>query len=150
MFDCCSKFNYRFCKWQECFTTFSRGITASVSLLDCVGDNFFYFGFGSNLLAARIRLQNPSVVFHTIARLSDYRLDFDRKSYTWQGASATITLSPGDHVWGVVWLMKNSDMSNLDDQEGVHVNIYKVSVALYLNVVISLKSYLLFYTKLTA
>jgi len=113
-----------------------------VPLVVYVGDNFFYFGFGSNLLAARINLQNPSAVYHTIARLSDYRLDFDRQSYTWRGASATVTLSPGDHVWGVVWLMKNSELSNLDDQEGVHVNIYKVSAALLLNVVTLLKRYL--------
>ena len=73
-------------------------------------------------------MQNPTAVFHTTARLSDHLLDFDRKSYSWKGASATITPSPGDHVWGVVWLIKSSELSNLDLQEGVHVNIYKVSV----------------------
>ena len=110
-------------QWQQCLKVFH----ASVFLLVCVGDKFCYFGFGSNLLAARIHLQNPSAVFHTTARLSDYRLDFDRESYDWRGASASVTPSPGDHVWGVVWLIKLGEMSNLDDQEGVHVNIYKVS-----------------------
>jgi len=99
-------------------------------LLKCAGDSFLYFGFGSNLLAARIQLQNPSAVFHTTARLSDYHLGFDRSSSEWMGASATITSLAGDHVWGVVWLIKSSELSNLDDQEGVHDNVYKVLTAI--------------------
>ena len=98
-----------------------------VCLLECAGDSFLYFGFGSNLMTARIQMHNPSVVFHTTARLSDYRLDFDNDSRTWKGASATIISSPGDHVWGVVWLMKLSEMTSLDQQEGVSARIYKVS-----------------------
>jgi len=99
--------------------------------MDCAGDNFFYFGYGSNLMAARIRAKNPSAVFHSIARLCDHRLGFHCHSCDhvrpWRGASATVMPSPGDHVWGVVWLIKFTDMSNLDDQESVHANIYKVS-----------------------
>lgn len=93
--------------------------------MDSIDDCFLYFGFGSNLLAARIQLENPTAVFHTIARVSDYRLDFDRKSREWHGASATIIPSPGDHVWGVVWLIKWSEIADLDNQEGVHCNVYK-------------------------
>ena len=100
---------------------------ASTYLLNYAGDSFCYFGFGSNLLAARIHVQNPTAVFHTTACLSDYRLDFDRRSFTWKGATATVVPSCGDSVWGVVWLIKFSELSNLDAQEGVHVNIYKVS-----------------------
>jgi len=103
------------------------------AVLKCAGDNFLYFGFGSNLLAARIQLQNPSAVFHTTACLSDYHLTFegfDREPSVWKGASATITALPGDHVWGVVWLIKSSELSHLDDQEGVHANIYKVTAAI--------------------
>jgi len=76
-----------------------------------------------------MHIDNPSAVFHSIARLCDHRLDFHSRirQNTWRGASATVTPSPGDHIWGVVWLMKFSDMSNLDDQEGVRANVYKVS-----------------------
>jgi len=113
-------------------TTTLQGIYCdkNKAFLKCVGDHFLYFGFGSNLLAARIQLQNPSAVFHTTACLSDYHLTFDRPSSEWKGASATITALPGDHVWGVVWLIKSSELSNLDDQEGVHANIYKVPAAI--------------------
>jgi len=48
-------------------------------------------------------------------------------SRTWCGASATVIPSPGDHVWGVVWLIKWSEVGDLDKQEGVHYNIYKVA-----------------------
>lgn len=94
----------------------------------CFSDETFsYFGYGSNLLAARIHLQNPSAVFRAIARLDGYRLEFDRdKSEVWRGASATITESPDDHVWGVVWTMNKADLASLDIQEGVDSGIYEV------------------------
>ena len=89
---------------------------------------FPYFAYGSNLLAARIHLQNPSAVFQAIARLDNYRLEFDYgRSSTWQGAAATVTPSPGDHVWGVVWSMDRVDLPSLDIQEGVQDRIYEVS-----------------------
>jgi len=96
--------------------------------LHCVGDCLLYFGFGSNLLAARIQHDNPTAVFYTTARLSDYRLDFDCVSCMHGGASATVIPSPDDHVWGVVWLIKHSEIASLDAQEGVQCNVYKVVV----------------------
>jgi len=111
--------------------------------LSCAGDSFLYFGFGSNLLAARILLQNPSAVFHTTACLSDYHLSFDCASSEWMGASATITSQAGDHVWGVVWLIKSSELSNLDDQEGVHDNVYKVPPAVIIIIIIINVTFLL-------
>jgi len=48
-------------------------------------------------------------------------------SRTWCGACATVIPSAGDHVWGVVWLIKWSEVDDLDKQEGVHYNIYKVA-----------------------
>jgi gamma-glutamylcyclotransferase len=68
-------------------------------------------------------------VFRAIARLENYRLEFDRdKSEVWRGASATITESPGDHVWGVVWTMNKADLASLDIQEGVDSGIYEVCI----------------------
>jgi gamma-glutamylcyclotransferase len=88
-------------------------------------DTFLYFGYGSNLLRQRILLQNPSAVFDTIARLDNYKLDFNYPSKTWNGAAATIIESQGDHVWGAVWCINISDMPNLDKQEGVESGIYE-------------------------
>lgn len=37
---------------------------------------FYYFGFGSNLLAKRIKIQNKSAERVGVGELNDYRLDF--------------------------------------------------------------------------
>jgi len=115
------------------FLYFSVDLGLLCNFVDC---KFLYFAYGSNLLAARIHIQNPSAIFQTIARLNDYRLDFDYggKSSTWQGAAATVTSSPGDHVWGVLWSMDKTDLSSLDNQEGVQDGIYEVSNTLLADV----------------
>lgn len=86
---------------------------------------FLYFGYGSNLLAQRIHVRNPSAVRKTAAKLVDYRFDFNRFSKRWGGCAATIVPDVGRHVWGAVWEIDSSHMADLDDQEGVNDQIYK-------------------------
>ncbi|EFB30198.1 hypothetical protein PANDA_007923, partial [Ailuropoda melanoleuca] len=92
------------------------------------GESFLYFAYGSNLLTERIHLRNPSAAFCCVARLQDYKLDFGnsqgKTSETWHGGIATIFQSPGDEVWGVVWKMNKSNLSSLDEQEGVKSGTY--------------------------
>ncbi|GAB5568657.1 gamma-glutamylcyclotransferase [Prionailurus iriomotensis] len=111
------------------------------------GESFLYFAYGSNLLTERIHLRNPSAVFCCVARLQgflrregtqslcfncmefkDFKLDFGnsqgKTSETWHGGIATIFQSPGDEVWGVVWKMNKSNLSSLDEQEGVKSGTY--------------------------
>lgn len=63
-----------------------------------------------------------------MARLQDFKLDFGnsqgKTSETWHGGIATIFESPGDEVWGVVWKMNKSNLSSLDEQEGVKSGMY--------------------------
>ena len=40
-------------------------------------EKFLYFAFGSNLSSERIRIQNPSAKFVSVALLNDYRLHFN-------------------------------------------------------------------------
>ncbi|KAL8165463.1 UNVERIFIED_CONTAM: hypothetical protein K2H54_045585 [Gekko kuhli] len=100
------------------------------SLGDCNSkkEHFLYFAYGSNLLQERITLKNPSATFHAIAKLQDYKLAFGspqgKQSLTWHGSTATILRSPGDEVWGIVWLMNSHDLSSLDIQEGVEGGLY--------------------------
>lgn len=103
---------------------------------------FLYFAYGSNLLAQRIHINNPSAMRAGIAKLKvskqhctynnstilylystlinfsfsmkDYRLDFVRYSRNWKGAAATIVQSSGDHVWGALWEINNDHMESLD------------------------------------
>lgn len=89
-----------------------------------MSNKFLYFSYGSNLFSKRIHINNPTAVKKTIAQLKDYRLDFNTISKTWRGASATIVPTKDLSVWGVVWEIDNSNMSNLDDQEGVACGLY--------------------------
>lgn len=83
-----------------------------------------YFAYGSNLMAARIHINNPTAVRVSKAKLVDYRLDFGYWSQRWKGAAATVVPDEGKYVWGAVWQLDRSDMENLDRQEGVSSNVY--------------------------
>ncbi|XP_015110989.1 gamma-glutamylcyclotransferase [Diachasma alloeum] len=85
---------------------------------------FVYFAYGSNLLAKRIHINNPTAVRRGIGRLKDFRLDFTRYSERWRGASATIVPTPDAHVWGAIWEIDLSNLDDLDRQEGVDDAIY--------------------------
>lgn len=77
-------------------------------------DSFLYFGFGSNLSSWRVRKNNPSAEFVTIAKLSGYSLKFCGHSYNWKGATATISAEEGGEVWGVVWRIAQRHSEALD------------------------------------
>ncbi|XP_025268249.1 gamma-glutamylcyclotransferase-like [Camponotus floridanus] len=87
---------------------------------------FLYFAYGSNLLAKRIHLSNPTAVVKDIGYIKNFRLDFQRYSTRWHGASATIVETENSVVWGVIWELDRSNLSTLDYQEGVQDNIYRV------------------------
>ncbi|VEN64734.1 unnamed protein product [Callosobruchus maculatus] len=91
---------------------------------DTMSGKFLYFAYGSNLLAQRILINNPSAVRAGTAKLNDYRLDFVGHSKLWNGAPSTIVPLPGKHVWGALWMLDDADKENLDRQEGVHTNTY--------------------------
>ncbi|KAH8296256.1 hypothetical protein KR054_003722 [Drosophila jambulina] len=108
--------------------------TSNLSCQDCNGTSdlpevrgskFLYFGFGSNMLAKRIHIQNPTAVRIGPARLPDYRLDFAFESNRWDGAVATIVPTPGDEAWGTLWEIDLSNLKDIDNQEGVHLGIYR-------------------------
>jgi gamma-glutamylcyclotransferase len=93
---------------------------------------FYYFGFGSNLLEKRIKIQNKSAVRVGVGKLNDFILDFadataDEKYYskTWNGCPATIIEHAGSAVFGAVWKIETKDLEELDRQEGVELGIYK-------------------------
>ncbi|GJQ84399.1 hypothetical protein Trydic_g3874 [Trypoxylus dichotomus] len=83
-----------------------------------------YFAYGSNLLAKRLRLNNPSATRNGIGKLEDYEIDFASFSNRWRGAVATITAKQGKHVWGAIWELDIEHLKTLDEQEGVPKGIY--------------------------
>ncbi|XP_013116745.1 gamma-glutamylcyclotransferase [Stomoxys calcitrans] len=97
-----------------------------------MASKFYYFGFGSNLLAKRLHLQNPTAIRMGPGKLENYRLDFYFPSKRWNGAAATIVPTKDDFVWGAVWEIDGCDMKHLDEQEGVDSGIYTpISVSVY-------------------
>ncbi|KAH0547398.1 gamma-glutamylcyclotransferase-like [Cotesia glomerata] len=93
--------------------------------LTAMAGTLLYFAYGSNLLESRLHIANPNATFFDIARLEDYRIDFVGNSKVWSGSVGTIVELPGSHVWGVIWELPASEISNLDRQEGVHTGKYK-------------------------
>ncbi|CAH0592622.1 unnamed protein product [Chrysodeixis includens] len=87
-------------------------------------DTFFYFAYGSNLLAKRLLLRNPSAVFYSTARLDGHRLDFNQISETWNGAVATIVEDEDEDVVGILWTLNMDQQHLLDEQEGVELGWY--------------------------
>lgn len=85
---------------------------------------FTYFAYGSNLLAKRLRLNNPSAIRNGIGKLEDYEIDFASFSTRWKGAIATITAKKGKCVWGAIWELDVEHLQTLDEQEGVPNGIY--------------------------
>lgn len=85
-----------------------------------MSDPFLYFGFGSNLEAARLHIHCPSARFLSIARLADHRLAFSIESKnTWHGGVADVRPEPGSEVWGALWLIDDEHSEPLDRQEGL-------------------------------
>ncbi|XP_037934505.1 gamma-glutamylcyclotransferase-like isoform X2 [Teleopsis dalmanni] len=89
-----------------------------------MASKFFYFGFGSNMLAKRIHIQNPTAERIGPGKLENYRLDFFSKSRNWNGAPATIVPCCEENVYGSIWEIDMCNMKDLDDQEGVAQGIY--------------------------
>lgn len=97
-------------------------LTAAPSM----AETFDYFAYGSNLLANRIHVNNPTAVRAGIGKLENYRLDFIRFARYWRGAIATIVPTENDTVWGAIWEISLVDLPKLDRQEGVASGAYVV------------------------
>jgi hypothetical protein len=83
-------------------------------------DGFLYFGFGSNLDVARLRIHCPSAELISTARLADHRLAFTLESKrNWLGGVADILPEPGAEVWGALWHIDVGESEELDRQEGL-------------------------------
>ena len=75
-----------------------------------------YFAYGSNLNIMQIMKRCPSVQFHSLATLKNYKLIFDRV--------ASIEKSENSLVIGVIYSLTEKDIDSLDKYEGVSSNTY--------------------------
>nr|XP_039270052.1 gamma-glutamylcyclotransferase-like [Styela clava] len=89
---------------------------------------FKYFGYASNLADYKVGLECKSCRLESIARLDGFTLSFGEYCPDWCGGSATLRKEAGSEVWGAVWVIDNSEMDILDEQEHVTSGQYKAVI----------------------
>ncbi len=78
---------------------------------------FFYFAYGSNMLAARLRRRCPSARPIGVARVEGFAIAFDKRGMDGSG-KATLYPAPQGIVHGVVFEIDAPERENLDLAEG--------------------------------
>ena len=81
-----------------------------------------YFAFGSNLDPDQMRERCPAHRVVGVAVLRDHKLFFPRFSEHWGGGVASLQLSHGNDVWGVLCELSDEDLRALDACEGFGVS----------------------------
>jgi gamma-glutamylcyclotransferase (GGCT)/AIG2-like uncharacterized protein YtfP len=61
----------------------------------------------------------PDAIALGAARLNDWAWRIGGRGY------ATVSPSPGHHVWGAIWNVSDSDLASLDRYEGVAGGLYR-------------------------
>lgn len=80
----------------------------------------YYFAYGSNLNKEWMENRCPETIPLGPAKLKDYKLGFRFPSTSWPGGGAAdIISSPGDVVFGRLYLSNTSDFEKLDICEHV-------------------------------
>lgn len=82
-----------------------------------VGKVIKYFAFGSNMLSARMHINNPKATVVGAGKLNGYRFTFSSTSSLWKGATATLVEDKNNYVWGVIWDLPLEYLEILDGQE---------------------------------
>lgn len=82
-----------------------------------------YFAYGSNLDPEQMERRCPDAIALGAARLKDWAWRIGGRGY------ATVSPSPGNHVWGAIWNVSDSDLASLDRYEGVAGGLYRRALA---------------------
>ncbi len=78
-----------------------------------------YFAYGSHLDPEQMDWRCPDAIALGAARLNDWAWRIGGRGY------ATVSPSPGHHVWGAIWNVSDSDLASLDRYEGVAGGLYR-------------------------
>jgi len=86
----------------------------------------WYFAYGSNLDAATFFGRRRMDPLETrVGVLEDFALRFDLPVGPGERGVANVAPCRGDHVWGVLYLLADSEAERLDRTEGVHHGAYR-------------------------
>ena len=78
-----------------------------------------YFAYGSNMDADQMAYRCPNAVFAGVATIPGYAFELDSEGV------ATVVERQDSTVYGVLWLISESDEQNLDGYEGVGCGCYR-------------------------
>ena len=90
-----------------------------------------YFAYGSNLCHDRLQQRVPSATFISKAKLSGYKLRFNKIGIDGSGkGNIEQTSHSKDAVWGAMFQVRQSELSHLDNAEslGVGYERHRLSV----------------------
>jgi gamma-glutamylcyclotransferase (GGCT)/AIG2-like uncharacterized protein YtfP len=76
-----------------------------------------YFAYGSNMNWPQMKKRCPSVQFVSVAKLTNHRLAFTRKSNHRGCGSADAIPAQAHIIWGVIYEIEESEITNLDEAE---------------------------------
>ena len=79
-----------------------------------------YFAFGSNLDPDQMQARCPAHRVVGMAVLRDHKLVFPIFSPSWGGGVASLQLSHGHDVWGMLYELDDEDLRALDGYEAFH------------------------------
>ena len=77
-----------------------------------------YFAYASNMAPGVIARLCPRHRYVGVARLSDHRLAFTRRSVKTGTGVANIVQEPGETVWGVLYEICDDEIAAIDRKEG--------------------------------
>ena len=78
-----------------------------------------YFAYASNMAPEVITRLCPRARYLGVARLTDHRLAFTRRSVRTGTGVADIVPAPGETVWGALYELDGSELAAIDRKEGL-------------------------------
>ena len=84
----------------------------------------FYFSYGSFLDSKTLKKHAPSAKLVARAFLTDYTVQFNFFSKTYEGGVTGVEPAPGKQVLGVIYEVLPEEIEKLDIVEGVPMGIY--------------------------
>jgi gamma-glutamylcyclotransferase (GGCT)/AIG2-like uncharacterized protein YtfP len=93
--------------------------TTQLISLNTLPNPHLYFAYGSNLDPEQMQWRCPDALAISAASLDDWAWRIGGRGY------ATVSPSPGHHVWGAIWNVSDSDLARLDRYEGVAGGLYR-------------------------
>ena len=82
-------------------------------------NSHLYFAYGSNLDPEQMQWRCPDAIALGPALLENWAWRIGGRGY------ATVSPSPGHHVWGAIWNVSDADLASLDRYEGVAGGHYR-------------------------